>query len=392
MKKPGISSRYLLVLSAGHAFTDMNQGALPAILPYLVAAGGLKYAEVAGLTFAVSLFSSMLQPIFGIMADRSSRARLLPFGVLLGGCGLSLVGFFPDKYWLMFAAAVVSGIGVAAYHPEAARMANRMAGEKKGSGMSIFSVGGNIGFTIGPMLATPALIYIGLRGSVILAIPAIVMFFVFIRMAPAMHSRSSMGEEGGSSAPGALKNEWGKFLWLGIAIIARSIISQNINTFLPLYWINELGQSGAQAGMAISFMFFCGAAATVMGGYLADRIGIKNILRIGWLLLIPALFFFTRITNTAGAWLILVPLAFGLNMINTPAVLLGQKYLPANIGFASGITMGLGVSIGGLTAPLLGNYADLHGLAATLRLLCILPFAGALVALTIKQPRAESGG
>ena len=383
-----MKKKFLWVLSAGHAFTDMTQGALPAILPFLVAAGGLKYAQVAGLTFAVSLFASMLQPFFGIIADKSSKSWLLPVGVLLGGCGLSLIGFFPNQYWLMFTVAVISGIGVAAYHPEAARMANRMAGKNKGGGMSIFTVGGNIGFTFGPMLATPALIYFGLRGSAFLAIPAIIMFFIFIRIASKMRDSSNMPEEGGAAnVQREIKNEWRKFLWLGIAIVARSIINTNINTFLPLYWTNVLNLSKAEAGMALSFMFFCGAVATVAGGHLADRIGVNNIIKVGWVLIIPALFFLTKITNPIGAWLILVPLAFGLHMINTPTVLLGQKYLPVNIGFASGVTMGLGNSIGGMTAPLLGNYADTHGLTATLSILCILPFIGTFIAFTIKPPR-----
>ena len=382
-----MKKKFLLVLSIGHACTDMTQGALPAILPYLVLAGGLGYAQAAGLTFAVSIFASTLQPVFGIMADRSTKAWLLPVGVLLGGLGLSLIGFFPNNYWLMFTVAVISGIGVAAFHPEAASMANRVAGKKKGGGMSIFSVGGNIGFTLGPILATPALIYFGLRGSALLAIPAIVMFFIFTRISPKMRDLSNIPEERGAAAQGELKNEWGKFLLLSIAIITRSIISHNTNTFLPLYWTNILNHSKAEAGMALSFLFFCGAVATVIGGHLADRIGINNIIKVGWILLIPSLFFLTKITNPIGIWLILVPLAFGLHMINTPIILLGQKYLPVNVGFASGITMGLGNSIGGITAPFLGKYADLNGLTVTLSLLCILPLIGTILAFAMKPPR-----
>jgi len=382
-----MKKKYLLILSAAHIFTDMNQGALPAILPFLVAAGGLKYAQVAGLTFAVALSSSLLQPFFGIMADKTSKSWLLPIGVLLGGSGLSLIGFFPNNYWLMFMVAIVSGLGVAAFHPEGARMANKLSGKKKGGSMSIFSVGGNLGFAIGPLLATPALLFFGLRGSVILAIPALIMFVVILRTGPAMTSLSHQPEEGGEKAQGTLVNEWKKFLWLVMAIVSRSIIFHSINTFLPLYWVNVLQQSKAASGMALSFLFFCGVAATVTGGHLADRIGLNNVVKIGWILLIPSLFLVTMITDVVGARLILIPLAFGLHLFNTPMVLLGQKYLPANIGFASGITMGLGVSIGGMTAPLIGNYADIYGLVPALKLLCILPFIGALVAFTIKPPK-----
>jgi len=134
-------------------------------------------------------------------------------------------------------------------------------------------------------------------------------------------------------------------------------------------------------------MFLCGVVATIMGGNLADRIGPNNVLKIGWILLIPTVFFFTRVTNIIGARLILIPLSFGLQMITTPMTLMGQRYLPSNIGFAAGVTMGLGISIGGVFAPLVGSYADIHGLTAALRLLSILPFIATLVALIIKPPK-----
>ena len=374
-------------MSLGHAFTDMNQGALPAIIPYLVAAGGLKYAQVAGFSFAISAFSSMLQPLFGIMADKSSKSRLLAAGVLLGGCGLAMIGLFPNHYWLMFSVAIISGIGVAAYHPEAARMANKAAGKKKGGGMSIFTVGGGIGFSAGPLLATPLLIFFGLKGTVFLAVPSIIMFIIFMKINSRLREIGNIQEEGIISTPGEVKNEWKKFLWLSIAIVVRSTISHNVNTFLPLYLINVLNYSKAESGMALSFLFFVGSAATVAGGFLSDRIGVANIIKIGMIILIPTLFFFTKITSPLGAWLILLPLAFGLYMISTPVVLLGQKYLPVNVGFASGVTLGLSVSIGGLTTPLFGSYADHNGLTALFKLLCILPFIGAFVALTLKPSK-----
>ena len=253
--------------------------------------------------------------------------------------------------------------------------------------MSIFTVGGNVGVTLGPLLATPALIYFGLRGSIVMVFPALIMCIVFLKIGPKMRSLSQASEEGGEQTKEAFQNEWGKFLWLSIAIVSRSIIHQSLNTFLPLYWINVLGQSRAESGMALSFLFFWGAVATIVGGYVADRIGVVNILKIAWILVIPSLFGVTMITHHLGAWLILIPLAFGLHMLNTPAVLLGQKYLPASIGFASGITMGLGNSAGGIAAPILGNYADLNGLAAALRLLLILPFIGTFIIMTLRPPR-----
>ena len=346
----------------------------------------MKYAQAAGLTFAASLASSLSQPVFGIMSDRMGKGRLLPIGVLIAGCGLSMIGFFSSHYWLMFAAAVICGIGIAAYHPEGASMANRLSGEKKTGSMSIFTVGGTLGIATGPLLATPALLYLGLRGSIVLAFPAIVMFVVLFFLTPRMQSLAETKEKEAQKTSEGLKNEWLKFLWLGIAIIARSIIHNSMNVFVPLYWVNVFHQSKVAGGMVLSYMIFIGAIASVIGGHLADRFGMNRIIKIGWILLVPSIFFLPNITSPLPAMLMLIPITTGNYMVNTPLIVLGQKYLPKSVGFASGITLGLGVSIGGLFSPLLGGYADVHGLTAALRLLSIVPLFGALVAFTAKAP------
>ena len=379
-------NKYLYVLSMGHGFVDMNQGALPAILPFLIAAAGLKYAQAAGLTFAIAFTASMIQPLFGLLADRGSKFWLLPVGIILGGLGISLVGLFPNHYWIMISLALVSGVGIAAYHPEAARIVNKMSGEKKSGNMSIFSVGGTVGVALGPKLATSALLYMGLNGTVFLAIPPIMMAIVFFIIGPKIQSVAALAEAEEKKTALELKNEWGKFTYLSLGIFSRSIMSQSLNTFLPLYWLNVLGQSKAFSGIILSFMLIMGALGNIVGGHLADRFGLFKIMRIGWILLIPAMFFLTRTANPILAMLILGPLAFVSFMVATPMIVLNQKYLPKNIGFASGISMGLGVSLGGMVTPLLGNYADHHGLAAALSLLAVLPVIGTVIAFTIKPP------
>jgi len=382
-----MKKRYLLTLSAGHIFTDMNSGALPAMLPFLIAAGNLKYAEAAGLTFAVAISSTLTQPIFGILADKMSKPRFLPFGVLFAGCGLSLIGFFPNHYWIMFIAALTCGIGIAAFHPEGARISNKMGGKKKGSSMSLFTVGGNIGIGVGPLIVTPALVYLGLRGSFVLAIPAIVMCIVLFFLYPRMRSYAEENEKKLEKPQGELRNEWLKFLWLSIAIACRSIIAHSLNTFLPLYWVNELYQSKATGGMLVTFITFIGSIVTIISGRLADRYGMNRIIKIGWVILIPSVFFLTYLTNPVLVILMLVPISIGNFMVNTPLIVLGQQYLPKNVGFASGITLGLGVSIGGVVAPLLGRYADMYGLSSTIKLLALLPILGIIVAIFSKPPR-----
>ena len=382
--------KHLLTLAAGHLFTDMSPGALPAMLPFFIAAGGMNYTQAAGLSFALSLSSTLSQPVFGIMADKLSKTWLMPLGILVSGCGLAVIGFFPNHYWIMFFFAIISGIGVAAYHPEGASMANRISGKKKTGSMSVFTVGGTIGMAIGPLVATPAIIRLGLRGSVVLAVPAIFMGVLLLFLIPGIRGFAEKKEKEENVPNAERKNEWLKFLWVSIATVSRSIINHSLNIFIPMYWITVLYQSKAAGSMIISYMTIIGSAVIVAGGQLADRFGTNKIIKIGWILLLPSLFFLTKISNPLLALLMLVPISVGNYMVNSPLIVLGQKYLPKNVGFASGITMGLGVSIGGLVAPLLGSYADIHGLTSTLKLLSILPLLGIVIAFTTKPPAVDS--
>ena len=132
---------FVYLVSLGHFCVDLAPGALPAILPFFVLHNGLSYTEVAGLMFASSFLSSLVQPLFGYWADKSSQHWFMAFGIALSGIGLGISGF-SGNYWLIFLAITLMGLGSALFHPEAARVVNRTSGNHRATGMGIFSVGG----------------------------------------------------------------------------------------------------------------------------------------------------------------------------------------------------------------------------------------------------------
>jgi FSR family fosmidomycin resistance protein-like MFS transporter len=158
------------VLAAGHLWADFLQGAIPALLPFLIAERGYSYGAAGALLLASSLGSSIVQPVFGLASDRLALPWLMPAGLALGGAGLAVVGL-TESYAATAAAVTVSGLGVAAFHPEAARWANYASRAQRGRGMSMFSLGGNAGFALGPLLVTPAVLAFGLPGTLLAAIP-----------------------------------------------------------------------------------------------------------------------------------------------------------------------------------------------------------------------------
>src|SRR5215212_2031959 len=198
--KKGVDKRAMAALSAGHLFTDVNQGAVAALVPFLVAERGLSLAAVGSLVLAATVSSSIVQPLFGYFSGRKPLPALMPLGVMFGGLGISLVGVAPN-YPLILLCTVLSGLGVAAFHPESARFANYVSGSRRARGMSFFSVGGNAGFALGPVISTPLVLVLGLPGTLFLALPALLMGLVlFYELPPLLSFRpdsaEATGEEG----------------------------------------------------------------------------------------------------------------------------------------------------------------------------------------------------
>ena len=145
--------RALVAIAAGHMSSDLCQGAVPALLPFLISDRGLSYAGATALLLALTVSSSVIQPLLGHASDRMQGAWLVPVGVLVGGVGIALAGI-TGSYPATLAAVVVGGVGVAAFHPEGARYVPLVAGSGASTGMGLYSVGGNAGFVVGPVVVT----------------------------------------------------------------------------------------------------------------------------------------------------------------------------------------------------------------------------------------------
>lgn len=375
--------RHIGLLSAGHLATDINQGALPAMLPFFIAAYDLSYAAAAGIVFATNMTSSIVQPLFGHAADRFSKPWLLSIGLMLAGMGLALTGIFQSYRWIMIL-AIVSGLGIAAYHPEAARLVNFTAGTKKGAAMSLFGVGGTIGFAIGPLMITTALLQWGLKGSLILIVPVTIMSLVMASQFSTFESLEvNRNRELSASDAKVYKENWGAFALLTITVIGKSIIFYGLNTFIPIYWIDGLNQSKAAGAMALTIFAGSGILGNLLGGSLADRIGQKKVILLGCFgltLFLPMLILFK---NVQIATLLLVPIGLMLNTTYSPTIVLGQNYLPNRVGLSSGVTLGVAVAIGGGAAPIIGKIADIYGIWYSLASIAFLPIFISAIALSL---------
>jgi FSR family fosmidomycin resistance protein-like MFS transporter len=167
------------------------------------------------------------------------------------------------------------------------------------------------------------------------------------------------------------------------ATICRSIVFYGLNTFLALYFMSRWNQSAAQANRALGVFLGTSIAGTLLGGWLADRWGRRAVLRAGFLAASVFLGLFLRVGEPSWALVVLVPMALGMFLPSSVQVVLGQEYLPNRVGTASGMTLGLAVSVGGMVAPLLGRLGDRHGLGSVLLALLGVQLVALVLAMAL---------
>ncbi|WP_027366002.1 MFS transporter [Desulfotruncus alcoholivorax] len=384
-----MNKKVLALLGIGHVVTDLNQGALPMMLAFLQPAFSLTQLQVGIVMLAFNLSSSVIQPVFGIFSDRFTAYWLIPTGCLLAGLGMSLTGFSPN-YHILLLAALASGLGIAAYHPESSKYSRFASGPRKATGMSIFSVGGNAGFAAGPVLATYFFGLAGLRGSTgffaLNGLMALILLFYLSTITGTGPKKDMAPVEDQSQSHLSKPADPLTFklllpvIILMLVVIMRSWVHFGLVTFLPQYYVHYLHRSETYAATLTSVFLFAGAFGTLTGGPLADRWGLKNVVVTSMALMIPLLYLFVRLGSN---WTPAVVALLGFIIISTFAVtvVFSQELLPNNVGLASGLIMGFAIGMGGVGATLLGYVADLWGLPAVFRVMMIFPVAGLILAL-----------
>ena len=379
-----IDTRAMSLLSSGHLATDFANGALPALLPFFKDRFSLSYTLVAVLMLSSHVSSSLLQPLFGLWSDRRGAIWLLPAGVALAGGGIAL-GAAAPTYALVILCVLVSGIGVAAFHPEGSKFAAYTSGGKRASGMSYFSIGGNVGYALGPIVATPLVLWLGLRGGLQLALPCLAIAAAILAATPYLRSfvpdRETSRAASGRDRPGAMA------LLLGV-IAFRSVAWFGLVTFVPL-WEVSLGHSKAEGNRMLALMLVAGGAGTLLMGPLADRFGRRPVLVASVVATSPLAFVFLAVGGIPGALALVgvgacVVGTFGITMV------MSQEYLPRHVGMASGLAIGLSVGLGGVAAVVLGRVADAVDLRTALYISAAAPLAAVALALFLPSSRSST--
>lgn len=393
LKPEGPDRVGLGALAFGHFCVDMQTSALAVLTPLLYVTYNLDYAAAAVIITVNSLASSVVQPLFGMLSDRKSLRVFLPIGCLIASTGIVLVTFAPS-YWMVLLVVLFSGLGSASFHPEGTRNANYVSGSKKATGLSVFFVGGNLGFAVGPLLITMLFALFGKAGAFGMLVPAAISSLVLWRLLPvyAAAARVRDSQKGNrSTGPTLSRGRVAYSLSLLISIISlRSMVQTGLITFIPLYFVSLNSNNHDYAAFLLTVFSLSGAAGTLVGGRLGDRFERRIILAVTVAVATPVLLVFM---NTTGFVQVLALAIAGATLISASSltVVMAQEILPHRVGLASGLTLGLAFGAGGLGTTGLGVFADNFGLSGTMLVLVFLPLPVVILSLILPSGKPGPG-
>jgi FSR family fosmidomycin resistance protein-like MFS transporter len=380
ISQPATAFSVIVAISFCHLLNDMMQSLMPAIYPILKDNYGLDFGQIGLLTFTFQFTASLLQPVVGIYTDRKPQPYSLPVGMTFTLVGL-LVLSRAANYPLLLAGAALVGTGSAVLHPESSRVARMAAGGRHGLAQSLFQVGGNVGSSIGPLLAAFVVLRYGQTSVAWFAIAALVAIVLLTRVGSwykhqGLERQRAHAAAGLGSALGHGRTRWAITVLVGL-VFSKFFYMASMTSFYTFYLIEQFGVSVRSAQVHLFVFLGSVAIGTLVGGSLGDRFGRRIVI---WASILGVLPFTLALPHVSLAWVGILSVPIGLVIASAfPAIVVyGQELIPARTGTVAGLFFGLAFGLGGVGAALIGKLADLTSVQEVFVICSFLPALGLL--------------
>ena len=376
----------ILATTFAHITVDMHTGSLPILLPLLLASLDLNYTLAAGIIAANNIVIAIAQPIFGSLGDAKSYRWMVWVGCALTGLAMISVLFLPSYPWVI-AAVIISGIGSAMFHPEAIARVRAVSADKVASGISTFFSGGNIGFAIGPLLATFLSVRLGTPGALLMILPTFLALGILATQWRVLNQGSSKTIiKKTTSTQSSLFKVAGLVSFLMMIIVLRSTTLTGLQTFIPLFYAETSSLSREIVASFVTLFSISGVLGTLFGGILADRYGRKVTMGVTMLIALIGIYSFLHTDGLLR--LIMIFIAGACLTAAWPIIIVMiQEAMPNNVGLASGLSLGTAYGAQGLGVAALGLVADSWGLATVMSILTWLPIGVLVLTLFVAEKK-----
>ncbi|HEY3422102.1 MAG TPA: MFS transporter [Methanocellaceae archaeon] len=383
----------MFLLGLGHFTVDVYANLLPPLLPIFKEMYGLSYAATAGLTSIFAITSTLIQPIFGYLADRYGKKWIAALGVAWVSVLMCMLGVAPG-YAAIVAIVAFAGIGSAMFHPQGAAMVPKVSGSRKGFGVSIFAAGGSLGYSVMPLIAVMIVGWFGLRSLPLLIAPGLIVSYMLYRYAPNMEEDCAKNHIDLRQIAEGMGRVKSSLTALITVVSIRSWVCSGMLTFIPLYFAIQfkgwsfmgIDLTYVAPGFTLFIFLISNAIGGIVGGWLSDKYGKKKVLVSSMFASIP--FFYLAFTCPAIMVWPLIALAGGLVYMSYPGtVIQAQEMLPRTQGMAGGLILGFGNGVGGLLVLLTGIVSDHFGIYIGIMSLIAICIIGACISLLVPDDK-----
>jgi len=382
--RPGVVAQgtalgILAAISVCHGLNDLMQSVLPATYPILKDAYHLSFGQVGLITFANNVTASLLQPVVGTFTDRQPKPYSLSTGMAFTLVGLLLLSVAPTFLAILAAVALV-GIGSSIFHPESSRVARLASGGRHGFAQSLFQVGGNVGTSMGPLLAAYIVVPFGQRSIAAFSIVALVAMTILFKVGTWYREHIVATAK---SAAAAVRVEMpGRRVKIALTILMLLVFSKNVylaslTSFYTFYLIHKFSLSVQSAQLHLFVLLGAAAAGTFIGGPVGDRIGRKYVI---WASILGVLPFTLALPYANLLWTEILTVLIGLVLASafSAIVVFAQELVPGRVGAISGMFFGFAFGAGGVGAAMLGHLADATSIDMVYKVCSFLPAIGLL--------------
>ena len=370
----------LFAISFSHLLNDTIQSLIPAIYPILKTNYNLSFSQVGLITLTFQMAASLLQPFVGIYTDKRPQPYSLAIGMGFTLTGLIVLSMSHHFYLVLVSVALI-GIGSSVFHPESSRMAHSAAGDQPGLAQSIFQLGGNLGSSIGPLLAAWIIVPHGQMSIIWFSLIALLAIFVLTKVGHWYKIVVIRRINRAKNKPAVFhplfskrKVYWSVLILL-VLIFSKYFYLASLTSYFTFYLINKF-HVGIQASQIYLFVFlFSVAGGTLIGGPLGDRFGRKYVI---WFSILGTAPFALALPYANLFWTIILVVPIGLILSSAFSAILvyAQELIPGKIGLVSGLFFGFAFGMGGIGSALLGNLADKTSIIYVFHVCSFLPLIG----------------
>lgn len=384
----------LLMVSLSHFLNDMVQSIIPAALPLLKEQYLLSFAQVGLITLTVQITSSIFQPIVGLSTDRHPTPLALPIGMCVTLVGFLLLANAPN-FTMILIAVGIAGLGSAIFHPEASKVTQNVAGNRKGFAQAIFQVGGNAGFACGPLAAALIVLPQGQRSIAWFSLAALLAVALLSKVVLAVRERDRKAATSQKKKVPAV-SPYGEglnmkliFTILFVLMFSKQVYIASLSNYLTFFTMEKFGISMGNAQYVLFAFLVASAAGTLLGGPIGDRWGRRTV--ILWSILGAAPFaLMLPWMPLAGVIALSIVVGFVISSAFSAILVFALELSPARTGMIAGLFFGFSFGLGGIAAALFGALADLIGIEMVFVLASFLPLLG-IVAFALPKKKVALG-